>query len=182
MSFGTELARYKQRQKSEYEFLEWKEAGCQARFNRKEYQRMTKKQFKADDLSDILGDSDTPATKEKSMGTKEKAVAAAAALKASKDKAKKPNGKSSEPAPKAKAAKEKSAPREAGKYNFPVGSKEREALKAKVVKLKKAATTKEVAAQLKAETWQVRLVAVELVAEKKLKMVKSGTTFTLQPR
>lgn len=143
-----------------------------------------------EDLSDIFGDEPPATKKEKGMASKQKVNEAVAASKAKhtpktngKEAPAKANGKAA-PAKAAAAKAPKAAAQRggSGKFYFPVGSKEREALKAKVAGIKKAASTKEVAKALKTETWKVRLVAVELVAVKKLKMVKDGNSFTIQPK
>lgn len=142
----------------------------------------------ADDLSDILGDADTPAT---TKGAKmQKAAAAKAAVAASAAKhgeaAVKPaKVAAAKPAKKAAASARSRGAAGGGKYFFPVASKEREDLKKKVLALvtkKREISTKEAASTLGAETWQVRLVSVELEEGKQIKREKDGNAFNLKAK
>jgi hypothetical protein len=147
---------------------------------------------KDDDLSDILGGSDTPATKVKGtkVGKKDaKAEAAAAAVKSSAAKHK-ANGKD-KPA-KAKAAPAKAAAKPQvdkkggakgghGKFNFPADVSEAVQKKIKGA-LKEAISTKELGKKLSIPTWQIRLAAVKLEEAKALKIEKTGGMYLLKPR
>jgi len=67
------------------------------------------------------------------------------------------------------------SPRGEGKYFFPQDSKERETVRKLIRdKLKGEMSTQEFAQKHNVPTWQVRLAAVDLEQEKKLKLTKSG--------
>lgn len=87
-------------------------------------------------------------------------------------------------APVKKAAKAAArGERGTGKYYFPVDSKERNAIKARVQQsVKGSVTTRELAEKLKLPTWKVRLCAQELEGEKKLKTKMTGSMLTVSPR
>lgn len=150
--------------------------------------RMAKK-VTTDDLSDILGDSPST-TKEKSMSKDAKAAAAKAAVKASAAKAQAKGtpaavAKVKPVAKPAKAAPKKAAKGGEGKFHFPVGTPEREAVKKRVlaaVNKAKSISTKDLAKQLDIETFKVRLVSVELEGEKAIKREKDGNAFTLKAK
>jgi hypothetical protein len=102
----------------------------------------------------------------------------------------KAKGKAAAPAAKVKAkpaakAKGKTptarGERGSGKFYFPMA--EREKL-AKVIKakLRKPTTTAEFAGAHNVETWQVRLAAKVLMRAKEIKLVKDGSTLTMQPK
>lgn len=142
---------------------------------------------KNDDLSDILGDTDTPATKAKGAVMKKQdkeAKSKTPAKAAAPVKGKAAALAKAKPAKPTKASGNGAArgTRGEGKFYFPADSKEFQALKSKMATLKKAVSTKDLAAALKTDTWKVRLVSVALEGEKKLKREKVGNVLMLKPR
>lgn len=143
-----------------------------------------------DDLSDILGGDKQPKGK--------KAVQAAAVAASKAKHAAAPSGKA-KPAPSNKAkpapsnkgkvndkpakkvASDKASKGE-GKYYFPADGKDFISLKDKVAKVKKPASSKELAEALKTDTWRVRLVAVALEKEKRVKIDRSNKLYMIGPR
>lgn len=138
---------------------------------------------KNEDLSDILGDTDTPATtKAKGAVAMPKEKTSTKATPASKKAViAKPTPKTNgAAAPAAKRATRSDAG--GGKYYFPADSKEFQALKAKIATIKKPVSTKDLASALKTDTWKVRLVSVVLESEKRIKREKAGNVLVLKPR
>lgn len=124
------------------------------------------------------------------MSKDAKAAAAKAAVKASAAKAQAKGtpaavAKVKPVAKPAKAAPKKAAKGGEGKFHFPVGTPEREAVKKRVlaaVNKAKSISTKDLAKQLDIETFKVRLVSVELEGEKAIKREKDGNAFTLKAK
>jgi len=123
---------------------------------------------KTQDADDILGTSPKAKAPKPAAKPAAKAAAKKAPVKVAAKTAKAKNG-----------ASDRSA-RGEGKFYF--DPDERTKVKGRLKGLKAKASTKDIAAKLGIPTWQVRLAAKDLVAEKVLKMAKEGNVFMLMPK
>lgn len=131
-----------------------------------------------ENLDDILGGGKADKAKPSAKPAAGKPAAKAAPAKKPAAKAAPAKGK---PAAKPKASAAKAAKGE-GKYYFPKDSKEFTEMAKKMATVKKQISSKDLAAALKTETWKVRLVAVALEADKKIKIDRKGKIYQIGPR